>query len=219
MPANFTLTLDTTAPDLVALGWPAFTNTRDMSFGVAASGGDVAQIKVWGDVDPTVNPNIQATEAASSWIAYSAAVAVRLLAGDGLKTVNARVRDDVWNESGVVSNSTTLDTSAPVVAVTGPDVPKISRIAGKRVAAFSFTANQDTQFYKVKVVPAVDSLHDAGTQIGTGNGSTNMGGAGVAAGTAINSTIDGRDLFNASLGDGDKIIKVFVSDFAGNWSV
>ena len=37
--------------------------------------------------------------------------------------------------------------------------------------------------------------------------------------TGITSVIDGRDLETASAGDGVKVVKVFVKDDAGNWSV
>ena len=80
----------------------------------------------------------------------------------------------------------------------------------------------DTAFaeYKVNVVPSINSLHDAGTTIGTANGSENMSGTGTySASTAITSKINGSDLDAADTGDGQKIIKVFVKTASGLWSV
>jgi hypothetical protein len=46
-----------------------------------------------------------------------------------------------------------------------------------------------------------------------------MSGASGTSSTVVNCKIYGADLATASAGDGDKIIKVFVQDVAGNWSV
>lgn len=89
------------------------------------------------------------------------------------------------------------------------------------VSAFSFSANADFEEYKIKVVPSESSLENAGTQIPVTSGSTNTSGTegGYKADTAINVTINGADLEAASSGDGVKIIKVFVKNAAGTWSV
>lgn len=69
-------------------------------------------------------------------------------------------------------------------------------------------------------MPSKSSLHDAGTLIGTANGSTNMTATGTfKASTAISCKIYGKDLEAASSGDGEKIIKVFVKNAHGTWSV
>lgn len=224
---NFNLTLDTTAPAAVTIslaGGAAFTTARPVTATISTSDGTTTgyQMKVWGNVDLTVNANIQATEATSAWIAYNAAQAVTLSTTDGAKTVSVKVRDDVWNESAIASDSITLDTTLPVPNVTvGPDVTKVSKITGKRTASFSFQADVIFDEYKVKVVPAAGSLESAGTLIPVVAGSTNMSGVAgsYAAVTNINSTIDGADLESASAGDGTKVVKVFVRDPAGNWSV
>ena len=73
----------------------------------------------------------------------------------------------------------------------------------------------------MRVVPSTSSLHDAGTEIPTTGGSTNTSGSagGYKANTAINVTVKGADLEAASSGDGTKIVKVFVKNAAGTWSV
>lgn len=224
MAASFTLNLDTTgpaSPSIVLNGNAAYATVRAVTAAIGTTDGTTTnyQMKVWGNVDLTADVNVQDTEANSTWITYSTSKAVTLSTGDGAKTIYLKIRDDVWNESAIVSDSITLDTTVPVLTITGPDVSKVSKIAGKRVASFSFSTDSDLVAYKVKVVPSTGSLDSAGTTIGTTNGSTNMtGGAVVAAGT-VSCTIDGRDLDAASAGDGAKIIKVFGQDASGNWSI
>ena len=88
------------------------------------------------------------------------------------------------------------------------------------MATFSFSADTDFVSYSVRVVPQNSSTHTAGTQLGTTNGSENMSGTGdFKADTAISCKINAADLAAASAEDGAKIIKVFVKDKAGNWSV
>lgn len=221
----FNLILDTLGPQGVTLSinsGAAYTSDQLVTLAIGCSDGDKTgyQMKIWGNVDTTYDANIKATEGTSVWITYAASKQIKLAAGDGTKTVYAKLRDDVWNESAQASKSITLDTTAPTVTITGPDVSKISKVASKDTAAFSFSVDQAFVEYKVKVVPSASSLHTAGTQIPTIAGSTNMAATGsFAASTPIASTIKGADLETASAGDGTKIVKVFAKDAAGNWSV
>lgn len=221
----FNLTLDTTAPSnpsLIVAGGAAYTSAQLVSAAISVGDGSTTgyQMKIWGNVDTANDPNIQASEAASVWITYATSKQIKLSSTDGSKTLYLKVRDDVFNESSQTSTSITLDSSVPTVTISGPDVSKISKIAGKSVAAFSFTVDASYVEYKVKVVSAAGSTNDTGTTIPTTNGSTNMAATGSFTGTTpINCTINGTDLANASAGDGAKIIKVFVKDAAGNWSV
>lgn len=226
MSSYFNITLDTLAPSgntFLINNNDVFTNSSAVTAYFTTQ--DVSttgyQIKIWGAVDTAENANIQTLEANSAWVAYSASAAVKLSSGDGSKTLFAKIRDDVWNETSQLSDSITLDTTSPVVTITtAPDVSRISKVAGKRSVTFSWES--DTQFdeYKIKVVSSSASLHNTGTTIG-GTYSTSMSGAAqdYAATTPIQSVIDGRDLETASAGDGVKVVKVFVKDDAGNWSV
>jgi len=226
MATNFTVTLDTTAPAGVTISLAAgaaATAVRDITATIGTSDGDTTgyQMKIWGSVDNAANANIQTTEGASAWISFSTSQAVRLSTGDGSKTVNVKVRDDVWNESAQQSDSITLDTTLPVPNITvGPDATRVSKVAGKRTVNFSWQSDSIFEEYKVKVVPATNSTESAGTTIPTTNGSTNTSGTagGYPATTNINTSLDGRDIELASSGDGDKIIKVFVREASGNWS-
>lgn len=227
MPAYTTLTLDTQGPAGVTASinsGAAYAAVQDVTLAIGTSDGSTTgyQMKIWGSVDTANNASIQATEGASAWIAYSATQAVRLSAGDGVKTLNVRLRDDVQNESAPASDTITLDTSAPVPTITVAATPaKISKIAGKDTSTLEWSVDAVFEEYEVRVVPSTGSTRAAGTVLGTANGSTNVAGAagGYPASTAIVTSIKGADLEAASAGDGAKIIKVFVRDAGGNWSV
>lgn len=229
MASNFNLVLDTTAPGGSALslnGNASYTSTRDITAAVSTTDTPTTgyQIKVWGDVDISYNASIQTTEGASAWItpgAFPANQAVRLSTGDGSKTINVKIRDDVWNESATLTKSITLDTSAPTVNITtAPDVTKVSTVSGKRTVTFGWQANETFTDYEVAVVSSSGASRGSGTVIGSTNGSTNTSGSAGSypADTTITTTIDARDLQAASSGDGVKIVKVFVKDTSGLWN-
>ncbi|WP_343018124.1 hypothetical protein [Catenibacterium mitsuokai] len=218
MASYFNLTLDTLAPQGLTIklnnGSQYTTNkTVQLAVNVTDESADGYQMKVWGI-------NGVANESDATWETLANIKNVTLSTGDGLKTVYVKVRDDVYNETAAASTTITLDTSVPAVTIIGPDVSKISKTSPKDVATFSFTSNTAFTEYKIKVVPSNSSLHDAGVQIGTANGSTNMSATGTfKASTAISCKVYGKDLEAASSGDGEKIIKVFVKNVHGTWSV
>lgn len=218
MASFFKLVLDTLAPSGVSLlidSGAQYTTKTEVSLAISTTDSDTTgyQMKIWG-IDGIT------TESDASWETYAATKTVTLPSGDGLKTIYVKIRDDVYNESSSASASITLNTSVPAITITGPDVSKISKTSPKNVCIFSFVCDVDFVEYKVKVVPATNSLQDAGTLIGTTGGSTNMSGTGTfSANTTIQCKIYGSDLETASSGDGEKIIKVFAKNNAGTWSV
>jgi hypothetical protein len=216
MAAYFNLTLDTTAPSGGSISFAVgITNTRTVTATLGATG--AAQMKLYGDIGTGATPT---AEGDASWETYSTSKSVQLTSGDGTKTVYAKFRDAVGNASAAASTTIALDTSAAAVTITGPDVSTVSKVAGYNVSEFSFSADAAFVEYKVKVVPSTSSSHDVGTQIPTTAGSTNMSGTGTyPASTPITCTVNAADLETASAGDGLKIVKVFVKDSAGNWSV
>jgi hypothetical protein len=219
----FTLTLDTTGPAGVTIAFPGATvTTRDVTVTITTSDEPTTgyMMKIWGDVDPAFDTNIQGSEGTSQWITFSASKAIRLSAGDGPKSIYCKVRDDVYNESSQASASVTVDSTLPTPSIqTGPDTTRISLQTGKDTCIFTWNCPEDIQAYKVKVVPATDSPHGAGVQIPTTGGSTNVAGDAVTASTTITTTLKGVDIKAADNPDGDKIIKLFVQDLSGNWSV
>lgn len=219
MASYFNLTLDTTAPGGVTLsindGALYATSTAvTLKISVEDSPTTGYQMKVWGieGVD---------SEVSASWENFSTSKSVNLTSGDGLKTVYIKVRDDVGNESAQVSDTITLNTTVPVVTITGPDKSKISKVTGFNTSIINFTSDVAFEEYKVCVVPQNNSTQDAGTVIGTTNGSINTSGSDgdYPASENIQVTINGADLEVASSGDGVKIVKVFVKNAAGTWSV
>lgn len=219
MASFFNLILDTLAPSGLSLlinDGATYTTTTAVTLAISVTDTDTTgyQMKIWG-IDGA------ASEADASWQTFAPTKSVTLPAGDGLKTIHIKVRDDVGNESAAASDSITLNTAVPVVSITGPDRSRVSKMAGFDSVAFSFTSDVLFIEYKVCVVPATNSLQNAGVVIPTTGGSSNTSGAdgNYAANTQIDVTIKGADLEAASSGDGTKIIKVFVKNEAGTWSV
>ena len=218
MASYFNLVLDTLAPQGLSIklnNGSQYTTTKNVTLSISVSDTSTSgyQMKIWG-IDGA------SSEDSASWETFAATKSIALPTGDGLKTVYVKVRDDVCNETAAASATITLDTSVPAVTIIGPDVSRISKTAPKNVATFNFTSDVAFTEYKIKVVPSKSSLHDAGTLIGTANGSTNMNATGTfKASTAISCKIYGKDLEMASSGDGEKIIKVFVKNAHGTWSV
>lgn len=218
MASYFNLVLDTLAPQGLAVklnNGSQYTTSKNVTLSISVTDTSTSgyQMKVWGIDGASSEDN-------ATWETFATTKSIALPTGDGLKTVYVKVRDDVCNETAAASATITLDTSVPAVTIIGPDVSRISKTAPKNVATFSFTSDVAFTEYKIKVVPSKSSLHDAGTLIGTANGSTNMTATGTfKASTAISCKIYGKDLEIASSGDGEKIIKVFVKNAHGTWSV
>ena len=232
MSNSFNLTLDTLGPASPAIQIAnGATYTSNVLVNTTLATTDTTttgyQMKFWGDVDlawaktnGVMDSGATTTaESDATWVTYSTTKQIQLTSGDGSKTLYFKIRDDVYNESSQVSSSISLDTTLPVVTISGPDVPKISKKNGKNVCSFSFQSDSPFVEYKVKVVASAGGAQDTGTTIGTTNGSTNMAATGAfSSNTAINCQINGADLEVASAGDGMKIVKVFVKKASGQWS-
>ena len=217
MASYFNLTLDTTAPvgaGITINGGATATNNPLVTLALSVSDGETNgyQMKLWGIAGVE-------SESAAQWETFAASKQVTLPSGDGQKTVYAKFRDDVWNESAQVSASITLNTAVPVVTVLGPDKAKISKASGMDTSVFTFTTDVDVAEYKVCVVTEANATHTQGTQIGTDGGSENMSGGPVTANSEVSCTVKAADLDAASSGDGVKIVKVFAKTAVGTWSV
>lgn len=219
------ISLDTTAPSnptIVIDGGALYATNFLVDLLIGTGDGVTAgyQMKIWGDVDETYNPNIKSLESTSSWIPYVKNPQVKLSNLDGKKSVSIRLRDDVNNPSSVVIDDIILDTTIATVTVTQPDVSKISKQVGKDTASFTFQSNEDFVEYKVKLVGSTGSTHDTGVLIPSTNGSINTSGIGeYIVSTITTVTIKSLDLELAGATiDGQKIIKVFVKDSSGQWS-
>lgn len=228
MSSYFYLDLDTRPPAnpvLLLNGGAAIAGRREVVVELATpdygdGANDVAMMLLWGDVDPASDPLVQPTEVASTWQAYQPDYVLRLSDGSGRKTVNARLRDDVCNETPVFCDSIDLDFDSPAVTILTPaDRTRISKVAPCDRAVFQWEANRPFTSYEVRAVPTIGAPHQAGARILTVNGSVNTQGVGAFdAETAITTTIHGADLEAASPGDALKLVKVFVRDATGVWS-
>lgn len=216
----FNLTLDTLAPQGVSVtinSGAIYTANKSVVLTIGTTDKDTAgySMKIYGSV------NGATTAEDASWETYTTSKTITLTDGDGLKTVYVVIRDSVWNESTAASATITLNTSIPVVTITGPDLSVISEITGKNASKFNFTTDQVFDEYKVGVVPAATSTQGDCTIIGTTGGSTNTSGndGDYPASTNIETTIIGTDFKTAAGGaDGTYIVKVFVKNKAGTWS-
>lgn len=223
MASYINIILDTNSPANPSLsinGGSTFATNQlvNLSIGTSDAVTTGYQMKIWGDVDETYDTSIKKAEADSQWMSFASMKQIKLSTGDGLKPINLRIRDDVYNESSVASDDITLDTALPSVNVGSPDVNKISKKAGKDAVSFTFNSATTFTEYKVKFVSSAGAIESAGVQIPTTAGSTNVQGTGTFN-SPITVTIKGADLQTASNSDGNKIIKVFVKNQAGTWSV
>ena len=219
MASYFNLTLDTLAPSGLTVklnGDDIYTTSTTVTMALTLTDQETTgyQMKVWG-VDGV------ADEESASWDTYVASKSITLPTGDGMKTVHVKVRDSVGNESAEATDSITLDTTVPVVTITGPNKTTISEVDGFDVSTFNFTSDVAFEEYKVCVVSSSSDTQASGVTIPTTAGSVNTSGSdgGYEADTNIEVQINGTDLKTASSGDGVKIIKVFVKNAAGTWSV
>jgi hypothetical protein len=225
MTASFKLTLDTTAPTV--LGWlldggGPVTSLAELTLSAELEDPDTTgyQMKVWGDVDPTVDPNIQLTEEESEWFTYEPNLDVTASEGDGAKTIEGRVRDDVWNETTIQSSSIEVNTELATITITaGPSPSKISKVAGKDLSVFTFKASDDLMAWQVKVV----SEEGDGVEAGLGfveetAGSENLVGGELEGGKNQTVKLSGDDLQTRVGSDAEYIIKVFGQGLNGLWS-
>lgn len=224
----FYLTLDTTAPanpSLLINAGADVTGSQVVQVTLFSSdygGGsrDVTEMLVWGDVDPTADPHVQTSEGASEWVPFAPDTVVKLAGGDGRKTLYAKLKDDVCNETVAFTDSITLDTTLPVVTITTPvDKSRISKVPGCNVAAFAWEATHEFTHYEIRVVPSGGASHLSGIVVPSAQGSIHtLDDGDFPANTPITTQITGADLEQASPGDTIKLVKVFVRDTSGAWS-
>ena len=113
---------------------------QGVTLGLSVSDGDTTgySMLIYGDIGSGVFWKV----GAATWEAYSATKSITLKTTDGSKTVKAKVKDDVGNVSTEATVTVTLDTTVPVVTITGPDHAKISSVSGSNESVFSFYLRQ-----------------------------------------------------------------------------
>lgn len=228
MAASATITLDLTAPDAAVVidAGAAVSTDHNVALAITSVAADKAQMKIYGDVDDAANPaEYRALEANAPWIAFNAAKAVTVSAGDGVKTVRVKVRDDVNNTSVEATDTITVDTTIPTITITVALAPaKISKQATKDAATLTFQSDIALDQWETRIVANATDPHTAGTIIGEAGGSDTQGGA-VAAATPQVVSIKGADLeaagaSGAGAGGTQVLVKVFGRSAANQqWSV
>ena len=234
MASFFTIILDTIAPATTAIkidGGSSYVSDPERLCTVSITTGDAAttgyQMKIWGNVDVSYNTNIAATETDAKWISYEESKQIKLSTTDGVKHIYCKLRDDVGNESSVVSAQTILDTQVHTVTIGSQSVQKISAVAGYDTVTFTFyvsDTNPDTTSfieYKVCCVASESVPAEEAVAIGTTGGSVNMSGTGIFPfDEPISCTLKTADLVAtaAGAGDGSKIIKVYAKAQDNSWS-
>lgn len=216
---------------------PARVNT--VNFKAHIGGNDaitsISKYKVWGGITEA------ATKEEATWHDFVPitgqtymSISLALTTGDGLKTVNVVLADEVGNESQAAVATVTLDTTIPIVECSGQDYNKVSYQHTLRKAAssvdieakycdemhFNFSADSDIVEWKVCVNEAGQQPATA-VPIGTTYGSINMTGTNLVANTSVSCMVTGRDFGATSKvddNDGAYEIIVYVKDEAGNWS-
>lgn len=217
MASYFNLILDTLAPQGVSLkinGGQTATASKTVTLTIGTTDTPTTgyRMKIWGVAGIL-------TEADASWETFTTSKQVTLPDDDGAKTVSLKIQDDVFNESAVVTASITLNTAVPTVTVNAPDYSKISRTTARNTATFTFTPDSDITEWKVCYVPTISATESQGTVIPSDNGSTNMTGTTKTANTEVSCSVKGEDLYTVYGSDKVGIIKVFVKNTLGVWSV
>lgn len=110
-----------------------------------------------------------------------------------------------------VTYTPSADSTPPVPNITSASSLRMSRVAGKDVYNYSFTANEACSAWQLRLVPAANSPNTAGTLIESG--------ASVASGATVSGSVTDDELVTAGGVSGDNIVKVFLQDTAGNWSI
>ncbi|MEK7812254.1 MAG: PKD domain-containing protein, partial [Candidatus Desantisbacteria bacterium] len=84
-----------------------YTKSQTVNLTLYSEAADTAQMKIWGDISPTID-----------WTTYATTYTGTLTATNGTKTVYAQFRDDAFNTSTTAQDTILLDTTAPVATYT-----------------------------------------------------------------------------------------------------
>ncbi len=236
MSSYVNIILDTIGPSGVSLtinNGETKTTTTAVSLSIACSDTDLTdyQMKIWGIAGAETEEN-------AVWETYQATKTVTLPTRDGTKTVYVKVRDDVWNESAVASDTISLFTTIPTISEFGLTRTKLSLVDKKNVTNGGFSVDEHIDAIKIMLVDDINAPHNAPTNISipTTNGSYiyDDTAADVYKTDVLEVESDSidriqrifefeiyaADILAASPGDGAKLIKAFVrSSTSGNWSV
>ena len=118
---------------------------------------------------------------------------------------------DATPESRTFTVAVPTDTTPPLPNVGAPSLPRISRQPGKDSTDIPVTTDEQVDAYEARIAPTTDATRAQGVLLKS---------ASIAATSSFIVSITDDDIIAAegAVIEGDKIIKVFVKDIAGNWS-
>ncbi|MBQ7962066.1 MAG: hypothetical protein IJ289_05645 [Clostridia bacterium] len=233
--ANYVnIILDTIGPSGVSVlingdADKAITTAVTLTIGCSDADTSGYQMKIWGTADVP-------SEADAAWETYQTSKNVTLSAGDDLKTVYVKVRDDVWNESATASDTITLYEKLPSIIGLSVNKSKLSLVDGMNLTSGSFSVDENIDAIKIMIVQNANDAHNAatniaipvthGSKIETDNGDLACTDGVLSAEQQVGSELGlgfvlyAQDISSVVPGDGVKIVKVFVrSAETGSWSV
>ena len=132
--SGFELHLDTTAPSnptFIINNGSGSSNNQLVTAHLAHADYPVTagyQIKIWGSVDASYDPNINTTEEASQWVAFSPTRMLKLSQYSGNKNLHAKIRDDVWNETAALNVVVTLTGLPEPRSTLGDETPSFTSV-------------------------------------------------------------------------------------------
>lgn len=132
--SGFELHLDTTAPSnptFIINNGSGSSNNQLVTAHLAHADYPVTagyQIKIWGSVDASYDPNINTAEETSQWVAFSSTRMVKLSQYSGSKNLHAKIRDDVWNETATLDVVVTLTGLPEPRSTLGDETPSFTSV-------------------------------------------------------------------------------------------
>lgn len=196
-------------PEIMLAGGVARTETRDVPLILSTSDygtgyNNIAEMKIWGDLDPGFYPEyFGADEVDARWQPYAPLKQIVLSAGDGTKTVSAKIRNGTGVETSTLSDSVDLVTTKPHASILWADGARAPMMGG--AVQFGWSSSSDFDAAAVCMVPSLYSVYGEGVVLQ----SYPAGSAGVHQWfTQAMDDILPKDLYPTQ--SGEKPLKVFI---------
>lgn len=203
------------SPEIMLAGGVARTETRDVPLIISTSDygtgyNNIAEMKVWGDLDSGFYPEyFGATEGESRWQPFTPLKQIVLSAGDGTKSISAKIRNGTGVETPVMTDTVELSAGVPHASILWADGVRAPMMDGK--VQFGWSSSHPYTAAAVCVVPSLYSKYGDGAVLQN----YPAGGAGEHQWfTQGVGDLLAQDLYPAQ--SGEKPLKVFVQ-VDGSW--
>lgn len=176
---------------------PAYVNDDDYAAAIETEDTDIVAYKLWeGSTEPSSWTSVTQDPSNPRILIEN----LQFSSGDGAKTINCKIQDAAGNVTTLTPVTVTLDTTAPVVTLSGsPSV--ISAVSGYDTVTFTCTAT-DT-----------NSAQGMNYELKLGN-------TVIKSGTfAASVAVTAAEIEAISSGEGNKVFTLEVTDVAGNTGV